>query len=727
MKKTLLTIVAACVAVMLSAAPDTNAVNALIRRIAPAAADRFVTVVLPDKGADYFELSSRDGKIIVAGNNQNSIAVGFNHYLKYYCHTDVSWYAGDAVCVPSQLPQIEGKVSIDSRCDNRFFLNYCTYGYTMPWWRWSDWERLIDWMALNGVTMPLAITGQETIWYNVWTKLGLTDTEVRTYFTGPAHLPWHRMSNIDRWQGPLPQSWLESQAELQKQIVKRERELGMTPVLPAFAGHVPAELQRLYPQAKITKLHTWAGFPADYACSFLDPMDPLYTKIQKLYLDEQKRAYGTDHIYGVDIFNELVPPSWEPDYLAGVSKRVYSSLRAADPKAVWLQMGWLFYFMRANWTNERIEAYLTAVPQDKQIILDYWAEYKEIWTMTDSFFGTPFLWCYLGNFGGNPYLNGELQKVNQRVENTFDKAGKNFVGIGSTLEGFDLNPFMFNYIFEKAWNFDTHKDVNRWVEALADSRVGRVDADARRAWQMLIDSVYQSPSYGSCSPHIFDRPGKLGGFKYNAATERDCRNLATILSLLAKVDSDTPAYRFDVMNLTREYLINRFAMMYNDYEKACVAKNLDGMLNGEAQMMNLIADLDLLLACDPTMLTGKWIADARSFGRDAAEADYYESNARCLITTWGDKSMGLNDYARRTWSGLVGSFYAQRWQMYFAAVKRAVVSGGEFDDAAYDGYKKEVTSFEKLWWEQRVGSFSATPVGDATAVASGLLDKYKLR
>ena len=119
----------------------------------------------------------------------------------------------------------------------------------MPYWKWSDWERLIDWMALNGITMPLAISGQETVWYKVWSKLGLNDEQIRSYFTGPAHLPWHRMSNVDYWQSPLPKSWLEQQEVLQKQILKRERDFNMTPVLPAFSGHVPKELKAIYPDA----------------------------------------------------------------------------------------------------------------------------------------------------------------------------------------------------------------------------------------------------------------------------------------------------------------------------------------------------------------------------------------------------------------------------------------------------------------------------------------------
>ena len=140
----------------------------------------------------------------------------------------------------------------------RFFLNYCTYGYTLCWWKWKDWERFIDWMALHGVTLALANTGQEAVWQKVWMQFGLTEQQTREYFTGPAFLPWHRMSNIDFWDGPLPQSWIDSQAELQKKIVDRELSLGINPILTAFNGHVPAALKAIYPDADIKPLSDWA-------------------------------------------------------------------------------------------------------------------------------------------------------------------------------------------------------------------------------------------------------------------------------------------------------------------------------------------------------------------------------------------------------------------------------------------------------------------------------------
>jgi alpha-N-acetylglucosaminidase len=102
------------------------------------------------------------------------MVVGLNYYLQNYCHADVSWFKNEGMVLPLTLPVIFQKVRKEARCPERFFLNYCTFGYTMPWWQWSDWQWFIDWMALNGVNMPLAITGQEAIWYKVWKKFGLT-------------------------------------------------------------------------------------------------------------------------------------------------------------------------------------------------------------------------------------------------------------------------------------------------------------------------------------------------------------------------------------------------------------------------------------------------------------------------------------------------------------------------------------------------------------------------
>ena len=250
---------------------DVGAAESMLRRLIPDCADMFQFKKVNSK-EDFFRIeSSADSKILISGNNANSMAVGLNYYLKYYCLTTVSWYADQSVEMPEVLPQIPSPVEVKARVERRFFLNYCTFGYSMAFWDWKDWQRFIDWMALNGVNMPLAITGQEAVWYKVWKDMGLKSQEILSYFTGPVYLPWHRMANIDSWNGPLPMEWLEKQTKLQQQILSRERELNMKPVLPAFNGHVPAALKRVYPDADIQSLGNWAGFTDEYHCSFLSP------------------------------------------------------------------------------------------------------------------------------------------------------------------------------------------------------------------------------------------------------------------------------------------------------------------------------------------------------------------------------------------------------------------------------------------------------------------------
>ena len=708
--------------------PDALAAKALAQRVIPAQAGHFVFETLPADTCDYFTLRSEGRKIVVGGNDANSMAVGLNHYLKYWCHVNIGWFAWDKGTMPKTLPRVETPVRHTARVPERFFLNYCTYGYTMPWWGWKEWEHFIDWMALNGINLPLAITGQESIWYQVWTELGLNDEEVRNYFTGPAHLPWHRMLNIDRWGGPLPKSWLEGQEALQKQIVARERELNMKPVLPAFAGHVPPELRRIYPDARIERMSDWAGFALEDYPWFLDPEDPLFPVIQKEFLDKEVEIYGTDHVYGIDIFNEMIPKSWEPDYLGRVSKGVYESLAAADPNATWLQMTWLFYNERKYWfendSDERVKAFLTSYPAERSILLDYYCERMEVWRKTQSYYGIPFIWCYLGNFGGNTFLAGNIQEIGNLIEGTFAEAGPSFKGLGSTLEGFDCNPFMYQFIFEKAWDFPQHQDLDTYAEALAWSRAGVDNEEAKDAWKELFDEIYIQRSVPGHSPIMNLRPSFGRSSSYHSSVRFNYENdkLREVVRQLLEADGHGPSYEFDLVNLTRQWLSNRFEQRFADYKAAYEARDPEAMSACKDELLGIFDTLDELLASQPYFLVGKWIADARNWGATPEEADYFESNARNLLTSWGDRGNLLTDYADRSWAGLVGTYYKPRWEMFFAAVDEALAAGQPLEGARYDTLLEKMKDFEYAWWKDRPGTFAATPKGDPIALVKKVFE-----
>ena len=80
--------------------------------------------------------------------------------------------------LPNPLPAVEKPIKIESNVKYRYNLNFCTFSYSMAFWDWERWEREIDWMALHGINMSLAITGTEGVWVNTLKKLGYSNREI---------------------------------------------------------------------------------------------------------------------------------------------------------------------------------------------------------------------------------------------------------------------------------------------------------------------------------------------------------------------------------------------------------------------------------------------------------------------------------------------------------------------------------------------------------------------
>ena len=664
---------------------DVQQANALAERLSARLAEKveFVKIKAPKKGVDVYSLAQQGDKVVIGGNTANSMAVGLNRYLKKHCNTTVSWYADIAVELPDVLPGVGGGESVTSTVPQRFFLNYCTFGYTMVYWQWRDWERFIDWMALNGVNMPLAITGQEAVWMKVWTAMGMTPDEVRSYFTGPSYLAWHRMANVDEWHGPLPQHWLDTQVELQQRILERERSLNMRPVMNAFAGHVPRRIKELYPTAKISMLSDWAEFAMNERTYFLDSEDPLFEKIQKMFIDEQGKLFGYDHIYGIDPFNEMDPPSWEASYLARVTKHMYESVRKADPKAEWLQMGWILYYQK-EWTAENTRAMLEAVPKGKMTILDYFCDRREVWRTRDKFSGQPYIWCYLGNFGGNTVWEGNPKLACERIDAALKEGGKNLVGIGSTLEGLDVQQAPYECVLEKAWA--TGETTEQIINSIADRHAGAPNETARKAWATLYNDAY-TVSAGTHREMIGMRPllNKVrSSYKVNLGAIIDAWQ-----TLIKQERVDRDAMVIDITTAGREVLHQLFMIEKSAFDQAFAQKDLAAMRQHATLMRELLKDIDTSNSFQRHCTLDAWLEQASSYGNTPALCDYYRNDALTLITTWGGC---LNDYATRVYQGLVAQYHAVRWGMYIDRAIQCVKTGTEWDNAAWE---KQVGDFEQ--------------------------------
>src|SRR6056297_2462356 len=161
----------------------------LIERVLPEHHDQFAVEIGEERQQDYFYIKSTGKKIVLQGPNQVSIANALNWYLKYKCHSQVSFYRSQLE-LPKILPAVKATIYHSANFKYRYYLNYCTFSYSMPWWNWEDWERMIDIMSMNGINLALAIIGQEAVWQNVLQKVGMSTSEIIDFLPGPAYLAW---------------------------------------------------------------------------------------------------------------------------------------------------------------------------------------------------------------------------------------------------------------------------------------------------------------------------------------------------------------------------------------------------------------------------------------------------------------------------------------------------------------------------------------------------------
>ena len=125
----------------------------------------------------------------------------------------------------------------------------------------------------------------------------------------------------------------------------------------------------------------------------------MFSKFQSAYIEEQQNAFGyLAHRFALDMFNEVVPKSNDPSFLAETAIQVHQSL----PKnAIWVLQGWLFHHTPDFWKPSQIKAFLQGPPIGSILVLDLFAETDPFYNKTASFYGQPFIWCMLGNFGGD--------------------------------------------------------------------------------------------------------------------------------------------------------------------------------------------------------------------------------------------------------------------------------------------------------------------------------------
>ncbi|VDI13112.1 alpha-N-acetylglucosaminidase, partial [Mytilus galloprovincialis] len=643
-------------------------VTALIQRVVGSRASQFKAIVNPalaPNRIDTFHLVNENGTITIGGSTGVAVAMGLYYYLTNYC--TVNNWAGQQLDIPKELPKLpKSGVTVSANDRFRYYQNVCTVSYSFVWYKWEDWEKQLDWMALHGLNLPLAFTGQEAIFQRVYMKMGMTMKDMQTHFGGPAFQAWSRMGNMRGWGGPITQTWLNDQLILQHKILDRMRALGMIPVLPGFAGHVPEALSRIHPKANISQLGDWAGFSKKFCCTYLlDFGDPLFKEIGVSFIKEMEYEFGVDHIYNVDSFNEMKPKSGSAEYLQEVGSIIFDVLQTGDPDAIWLMQGWLFQD-KQFWQQAQIKAMLTSVPEGKMIVLDLFSEVSPIYTYTESYYGQPYIWCMLHDFGGTMELYGALDSINTGPFEGRNMTNSTMVGLGLTPEGIYQNEVIYEFFMENVWRKQP-RDITKWIADFTRKRYGKYNKFVDLAWQYLKTSVYNDTDHlhdNNIDIIVTTRPRISPAIHQDVWFDpEDLYAAWDLLILSADQYKNNSLYQYDLVDVTRNSLQIISIEYYNKMIASVMINKTEDFLINSRMLLELLNDMETLLASDSHFLLGKWIAAAKSWATDISESFNLEFNARNQITLWGPRGEIL-DYACKQWSGLLKGYYIPRWELF---------------------------------------------------------------
>ncbi|KAJ5981184.1 hypothetical protein N7499_001803 [Penicillium canescens] len=722
------------------AAQSTEGIYNLVQRRLPNHADSFrFTLVNATQAANsydqYVVSTAANGTVLVQGSSLSALSSGLHRYLTAVAHVDIYWYIGSRLdLAPAKLPQLASPISGSSTVPWRYHFNTVTFSYTAAFWSWEDWELQLDWLALRGVNLPLAWVGFEKIMVEVFREIGLTDAEIATFLSGPAFQAWNRFGNIQgSWGGDLPQQWIDDQFALQIQIVQRMVELGMTPVLPAFTGFVPNNITRVMPNASVVRGSQWSEFPIQYTNDlFLEPFDSHYAEIQRTFIHKQQAAYGNvSHIYTLDQYNENDPYSGDLSYLRNVTRNTWRSLKAADPQAVWMMQGWLFYSDSAFWTDQRIEAYLSGVEHNQDmLILDLYSESAPVWQQTNSYYGKPWIWCMLHDYGGNMGLYGQILNITQNVTDA-RLHSPSMVGYGLSMEGQEGNEVVYDLFLDQAWSttpLDTHKYFHQWVTSRY-AGLKLIPGELYEAWDLIRTTVYNNTDLSSAiavSKSIFElRPnteGLVGITGHHPTTiNYDPSVLVHAWRLMhqaAHTESQlwtNPAYEYDMVDVTRQVMANAFIPLYMNLVSTYYSSNSSSsaLTDEGAKLVHLLNDLDTVLLTNPHFRLSTWIDAARSWsGGNQSLSSYLEYNARNQITLWGPQGQ-INDYASKSWAGLVSTYYVPRWEMFVQYLNSTPPASYNVTE-----WEAQLLDFGLRWQEQTWKA--PEPSGDATNLQKAL-------
>jgi alpha-N-acetylglucosaminidase len=675
--------------------------------------------------------------VTIEGTSTTALLAGTAHYLKYLAGITISLPGDSLAALPEQLPspKTPTPVSGAAAVNHRFALNDTENGYAGAYRTWSDWERTLDVLALHGFTEVLIPAGQDEVYRRVFTEFGYSLEELDGWIPAPSHQPWWLLGNVQGVLGtPDPQLGNDTDAAARQhgvavvqQAVSRLRELGLTPVLPGYHGLVPKGFGQRNPDAHVVGQGEWDDYPRP---DWLDPRDPHFARVAESFYRHQAELYGPSTAYKMDLLHEGGETGGVPMGDAAVA--VMTALQTARPGATWVMLGWegnprrdVLETLRACGVGGTGAGHADGVgvgvggggsggsticAKGRVLIVDGCSDRFESLDREADWGGTDYAFGVITNFGGRSLLGANAATWSDRYPKALATPGSALTGIAWMPEATGHDPAAFELFAELGWRTDGF-ELSDWFGRYAARRYGRADKAATQAWQAFAGTVYAlapgrsseaQDSLFSAWPDLSAVSAAPGGpdLRYDAAAfQRAVTLLLEADPALQTID----AYRYDVVDFTRQALANHARVLLPQIKAAYVAHDLTGYRSLTTRWLDAMNLLDQLLATDARFLLGTWL---RTGGYDA----------RSLITTWGGRAQAeqLHNYGGRELAGLVADVYIPRWRTHFGALE-AVVAGAAKTWTQTDWFAVDDA------WAHSPQAYPATATGDPFAVANTIL------
>ncbi len=641
---------------------------------------------------DYFSVASLRGKILLTSNSGLGLASAFNCYLKEVCNCHVSRF-GKQVDLPHNLPQVNGKIDRKTECKYRYAYNYCTHSYSMAFWGKDEWQKEIDFLAMNGVNLVLDILGMEEVYRRFLTKLGYRHREIKNFLVGPSYYAWFYMSNICSLGGPIHDDFFYEKCELARENHRRMQVLGMNVVLQAYTGIVPRDIQKKDREVPVIEQGKWKGIERPLIVS---PDSVHYVKYAKLFYECQREVFGDiTHFFAGDVCHEggkLNKKSAKESF-----SNVMESMLSFDKNAMWVVQCWamnptpLFTKSVKQYRDEHI------------LMLDLNAEkinHNANNMARMAKYGNV-LFGLLNNFGGRHGLFGDLPSLLKGIKETSTRP--NFKGLALTSESINVNPIVTDLFFSCVW--EDVENIEEWVHKYAIRRYGKENENIAKAMKILLKTAYGNDtgalSFGATETMFCRRPLDPETKMFTARGvvklpySKDEFDEAVKL-FLADYDKfkHNECYIYDAVDLLRQSLANKLSHLAKKCASAYKSKDYFAFMDYSKKMMELSDMFDRVLLNCKDFSFSSYIEPVCEYTEklDDFTKELYMINAKALITTWycrllADKG-NLHDYAHRQMGDLVNSFYKMRWEKLIEQVQIEM-----------DGGKPQEIDWFKIEWD----------------------------